>query len=160
VEPPAALSLAQRILSVELPGWRVRLDNARTRLGSCSYDSHTITLSRHHVELNNEATVTDTILHEVAHALAGRDIGHGPAWKEVARRLGATPKRCAGPEVKMPDRRFIGKCPACDKQVQRHTRRNIACRDCCALYNRGRYSPVYRIIWTGAEEETLKHKDM
>lgn len=39
--------------------------------------------------------VTDTILHEIAHALAGPAARHGPAWKSIARRLGATPKSCA-----------------------------------------------------------------
>ena len=39
--------------------------------------------------------VTDTILHEIAHALAGPGAGHGPAWKATASRLGATPKSCA-----------------------------------------------------------------
>ena len=36
--------------------------------------------------------VKDTILHEIAHALAVARAGHGPAWKTVARRIGATPK--------------------------------------------------------------------
>jgi len=39
--------------------------------------------------------LTDTILHEIAHALAGPAAKHGPAWKAIARRLGATPKSCA-----------------------------------------------------------------
>ena len=36
--------------------------------------------------------VRDTILHEIAHALAGAKAKHGPAWKAIARRLGATLK--------------------------------------------------------------------
>ena len=36
--------------------------------------------------------VRDTILHEIAHALAGAKARHGPAWKAIAKRLGATPK--------------------------------------------------------------------
>ena len=36
--------------------------------------------------------MTDTILHEIAHAIAGVEAGHGPAWKAVAQRLGATPR--------------------------------------------------------------------
>jgi hypothetical protein len=37
----------------------------------------------------------DTLLHETAHALAGSDAGHGPAWKAWCVELGAEPERCA-----------------------------------------------------------------
>lgn len=36
----------------------------------------------------------DTLRHEAAHAIAGRDAKHGPAWKAWARELGATPRAC------------------------------------------------------------------
>ncbi len=36
--------------------------------------------------------VRDTVLHEIAHAIAGPEAGHGPLWKATARRIGATPR--------------------------------------------------------------------
>ena len=36
--------------------------------------------------------IRDTVLHEIAHAIAGREAGHGPLWKVTARRIGATPR--------------------------------------------------------------------
>ena len=36
--------------------------------------------------------MTDTILHEIAHAIAGANAGHGPVWKAVAKRIGAAPR--------------------------------------------------------------------
>lgn len=35
----------------------------------------------------------DTILHEVAHALAGHKAGHGPRWFRIAERIGVRGKR-------------------------------------------------------------------
>ena len=34
----------------------------------------------------------DNLLHEIAHAIVGREAGHGPLWKVTARRIGATPR--------------------------------------------------------------------
>ena len=41
------------------------------------------------------AQAMDTLYHEVAHALAGHEHGHGPAWKAWCVKLGADPKRLA-----------------------------------------------------------------
>jgi predicted SprT family Zn-dependent metalloprotease len=37
--------------------------------------------------------VRDTILHEIAHLMAGHTAGHGAAWVEACRRIGARPSR-------------------------------------------------------------------
>ena len=71
--------------------WSLRFSNARKRLGECRGKEKLIVLSRVHAMEGAPADVTDTILHEIAHALAGPGVGHGPAWKAIARRLGATP---------------------------------------------------------------------
>lgn len=44
-----------------------------------------------------ESEQKDTVLHEIAHALDFEERGtsdHGPRWKAIARRVGATPTRC------------------------------------------------------------------
>ena len=51
-----------------------------------------IEIARWHAAHGESRDVTNTILHEIAHALAGAKPGHGPAWKTVARRIGATPR--------------------------------------------------------------------
>ncbi len=78
-----------------LAAWSFGFVDARKRLGTCRYGDKSILLSRGHAFAATPDQVTDTILHEIAHALAGPNAGHGPAWKAVARRLGATPKSCA-----------------------------------------------------------------
>ncbi|MEO0588250.1 MAG: SprT-like domain-containing protein, partial [Planctomycetota bacterium] len=73
-------------------GWSVGFNRRKTVCGVCNYTDRRIELSRHHVELNDEPIVLDTILHEVAHALAGSRAKHGPKWKRIAAELGATPR--------------------------------------------------------------------
>ena len=79
----------------ELADWSLRFNGARKKLGLCHYGDKSIVLSREHALEGTPEQIADTILHEIAHALAGPGAGHGPAWKAVARRLGATPKSCA-----------------------------------------------------------------
>lgn len=79
-----------------LNGWTFEFDNAKRRAGVCRYRCKVISLSRHYVRLNadNYEDIRDTILHEIAHAIAGFKAAHGPAWKAVCRRIGAKPERC------------------------------------------------------------------
>lgn len=78
-----------------LADWSFGFNGATKKLGVCRYRQKEILLSRKHAVDGTPDQVSDTILHEIAHALAGSGAGHGPAWKAVARRLGATPKSCA-----------------------------------------------------------------
>ena len=71
--------------------WSLRFGNARTKLGECRAQEKAIVLSRVHAVEGAPDDVMDTILHEVAHALAGPKAAHGPAWQAIARRLGARP---------------------------------------------------------------------
>ena len=51
---------------------------------------------KHRVDVHGEksggAEIRDTVLHEIAHALVGPEARHGPEWKAIAKRLGATPR--------------------------------------------------------------------
>jgi len=71
-----------------LAGWRFELDRAKRRAGICRHQQRTIGLSAPLTRLHPEAEVRDTILHEIAHALAGPRAGHGPAWVATALRIG------------------------------------------------------------------------
>ncbi len=75
-----------------LEAWTFRFSAAESRLGECREREKVIRLSRRHAVNGDPREVRDTILHEIAHALAGAAARHGPAWKAVAKRLGATPK--------------------------------------------------------------------
>ena len=75
-----------------LQEWTFRFSAARGRLGECRERERLIRLSRRHAVNGGPREVRDTILHEIAHALAGARARHGPAWKAIAKRIGATPK--------------------------------------------------------------------
>ena len=118
-----------------LHNWTFRFDHARRRFGSCRCRSKVITLSRPLTFLNEESQVRDTILHEIAHALAPDD-GHGAIWKAKCREIGADPRRTYTDEqVISPPRRVapfeIG-CERCGWWHDRHrrTRRKLICRTC------------------------------
>ena len=75
-----------------LVDWTLAFVEARRRLGDCDFRDRVIRIGRAHVLEGSEEQIRDTVLHEIAHALAGREAGHGPLWRETARRIGATPR--------------------------------------------------------------------
>lgn len=127
-----------------LTDWRFSVDFAKRRFGLCDYRNKTISLSIPLMKLNDEEKVRDTVLHEIAHALAGPGVGHGRAWKRQAAAIGANAQRCYGEEVITPPRKWKGTCPGCSKEIKRHRRTNIACGRCCGK----KYNPDYKFVWT------------
>ena len=137
-------------------GWRFRWSNGKRQLGCAQIrrvrnrrtgkteEVKTIKLSRYLVALNNEDEVRDTILHEIAHAIAGLRNGHNAKWKAVCRRIGAKPQRLAGEEVNVVKHRYEIVCECCGHVVgKRHRRisverlKNTYCRS-CGLDSKGR----------------------
>ena len=86
-------AMARRLMDDNgLADWTFAFLEAERRLGDCHFEDRVIRIGRSHALDGSEAQVTDTILHEIAHALAGPEARHGPVWKAAARRLGATPR--------------------------------------------------------------------
>lgn len=75
-------------------GWSFKFDEATSRLGLTRYKAKIISISRHMTLAADEELVTQTLLHELAHALLpifdsnGRKVGHGPIWKNKAKSIG------------------------------------------------------------------------
>ena len=79
-----------------LKHWTFAFDEAG-RYGQCSFLKEQITLTYSHVEQQDSWEVVRTILHEIAHALADKEIrerngwretGHGPTWQRIAKKIG------------------------------------------------------------------------
>jgi predicted SprT family Zn-dependent metalloprotease len=106
---------------------RMRASNRTTRaLGVCRFKGgkpFEIVLS--HNAFQHEANVSefrDTVLHEIAHAIAGHKAGHGPAWKMVARMIGAKPQRCSNGLAVSPVQYVTIACYVCQGDIKASTR--------------------------------------
>jgi hypothetical protein len=81
--------------------WRWELSTrAHYTFGLCKYKRKLVRFSKSYIELNIYEEVVDTILHEIAHALAGPGKGHGYFWKKKAIEIGARPRAFAPSSAK------------------------------------------------------------
>lgn len=80
---------ANALIALHLdPSWTFGFDSAKRRVGACNYTAKRITVSRYLVPLLDDDEIHQTLLHEVAHAMTGVDVGHGREWQQTARRIG------------------------------------------------------------------------
>lgn len=144
IEGMARDLMIQHGLPVTGPGaWSFRWDNSKTREGVCTYGRRVIALSWPIAQIRTLDESRDTVLHEIAHALVGYAAAHGPAWKAMARKLGATPKACSDGERAL--MRYTGACPY-GHTTQRDRITDRARLDFCAkCYKVGRR---VRFTWT------------
>ena len=124
--------------------WEFIFDSAKQRAGLCNYTDHQISLSRYIVEYHSLDQSEQVILHEVAHALAGKSAGHGPNWKKKAKSIGYRGEKFTGKEIAEQTARWIGEC----KNGHRHyrfksPRSQLACGYCGKGFN-----PRYLISWS------------
>ena len=121
-----------------LTGWRLVLDNAKTRAGVCRPGRKEIGLSRVLTPLHSEAEVIDTVLHEIAHALVGAEHGHDAVWRAKALQIGCSGARCVSADAARPQAPWTGTCPA-GHEVRRHRQpvRVQSCRKCSPSFDLG-----------------------
>jgi predicted SprT family Zn-dependent metalloprotease len=123
--------------------WNFEFDRAKKRFGCCNYTKKIISISKYLTFLNPEKIVKNTILHEVAHALAGHKAGHGVLWKTILISMGGEPNRCYGKEVIIPQLKYTATCNSCFFSLQRKVKSLIACKTCCKKYNNGNFSKFF-----------------
>lgn len=75
-------------------GWRFQWDRAKRRAGCCKHSKKLITVSYNLFDAMPISENIDTLLHEIAHALAGSGHGHNRVWQQWAMKVGAKPERC------------------------------------------------------------------
>lgn len=75
-----------------LAGWEFQFDGAKRRLGYCNYRRKLISMSLKSSYANDEPVNTNTLLHEIAHALtAGHH--HDKVWKAKCIEIGGDGER-------------------------------------------------------------------
>jgi predicted SprT family Zn-dependent metalloprotease len=118
-----AARIAQQLMALHgIAHWSFAWNRRKRSLGLCRYRQQRIELSRYFVHANDQAQVRETILHEIAHALAGEKAGHGPVWKAMCAKVGCKPERCDSGIAIMPSGRWLARCRACGKEYSRHRR--------------------------------------
>lgn len=154
MELTAAHALATDLLARHgLDGWRVAFDGARQRAGQCRFADRVISLSAGLTRLHPEAEVRDTVLHEIAHALAGPRAGHGPAWRAQALALGCSGRRCVSPDAPRLPGAWLGVCPAGHTiEMHRRPERVRACSRCSP-----RFSVAHVFEWTHQGRPAAMH---
>ena len=136
--------------------WYFEFDNAKRRFGCCNYRYKRISLSKELVQLNDEARVKNTILHEIAHALVGRGHGHDHVWKAKAREIGCDGNRCYSSETTItPEANYQATCPKCGHVHKRHKRPRTnslqSCGKCSRVFDRTRL-----LIYKSKEEREFQ----
>ena len=118
------------------PSWSFAFDNAKRRAGLCDYTRKRISVSRYLAARHDDDDNHQTLLHEVAHALAGPGAGHGPQWKRVARDLGYVGGTTHHGETAVELAPWVGVCPA-GHVAYRHRRpaRATSCAKCAPRFD-------------------------
>jgi predicted SprT family Zn-dependent metalloprotease len=138
-----------------LAGWRLVFDNAKTRAGVCRSDRKEIGLSRALTRLHSQAHVTDTVLHEIAHALVGPHHGHDEVWRAATLHIGGSGTRCVPHDAPRVEGSWVGVCPAGHRRTaHRSPRRVRSCRQCSAVFD-----PSALPVWTYRGRPAQMHPD-
>lgn len=116
--------------------WTFAFDHAKRRAGLCDYTRKRISVSRYLAARYDDDENHQTLLHEVAHALAGPAAGHGPRWKAVARDLGYVGGTTHHGETATELAPWVGVCPA-GHVAYRHRRptRAASCSRCAPHFD-------------------------
>lgn len=124
--------------------WKFVYDSAKQRAGLCNYTDSEISLSKYIVRHHSIDQSIQVVLHEIAHALAGKSAGHGPNWKSIAKSLGYRGEKFTGKEIAEQTARWVGEC----KNGHRHYRfKSPKVQLACGYCGKG-FNPKYLITWT------------
>jgi len=112
-------------------------DRAIRRAGQCDYTQKRITLSKHFVATADLDQVHQVLLHEVAHALVGRSVGHGKQWKQQASLLGYRHEKLDGAVIAESSAKYLGECAAGHKHYRmRKPTTALSCKLCAPKFSR------------------------
>jgi predicted SprT family Zn-dependent metalloprotease len=128
-----------------LTEWRLVFDRAKTRAGVCRPIRKEIGLSRPLTELHSVEEVTDTILHEIAHALVGPNHGHDARWRAMAQSIGCSATRCVPDDAPRVEGQWVGTCPAGHRVTTHRRPERVRSCDVC---NPGAFDASAIYAWT------------
>ena len=133
------LALAERKMAehLDVEVWRFKWDNAKRRAGLCNYRDKTISISTYHAQVHSFDETMQVVLHEIAHALCGKDAAHGKKWLETAKSIGYRAERFTGKEIATEFAPWVGFCPAGHEHFRyRKPTRQLACGLCARSFSK------------------------
>ena len=159
-----ALHLARSLMDANrCAGVKLAMNRRTSSFGRCVWEGSgevRIELSTPLTLANPVEVVRDTILHEIAHAHAGADAGHGPAWQTACLAIGGTPSPCktfGEGDVKPPAIGWLGVCPTCG--AVNHMRTAPTRRRSCSRCAPKGFDPARTIVWENQRtHERLTHR--
>ena len=115
-------------------GWHFQFSNTKHTIGECVHDKKLIKASQHFLLKSDPAVNTDTLLHEIAHALVGANHGHDEVWERKAIELGADPYAKCSNAVSTARYNYRIECPSCGAKAYRYRLKRVmhgaTCPDC------------------------------
>lgn len=124
--------LAKDLIHKYLPDYSFNFDNAKKRFGCCRTRRKNISLSTPLCLLNDEETIKNIILHEIAHGLTPKS-GHNTEFYKKCVEIGAVPKRLYEAKSVVPvEGKYQYKCVNCGKirNYHRKLKRSYSCGTC------------------------------
>ena len=129
---------AEALIALHLDeSWSFAFDHTTRRAGLCDFRHKRISVSRHLAERFDDDAIHQTLLHEVAHALAGPGTGHGAEWRRIARDLGYVGGTTHDGPIADDRARWRGSCPRGHEFVRfRRPRAEVSCGRCSRGFSR------------------------
>ena len=142
-------AMCEREMARLLPAhWSFTFDSGKRRAGLCNYTERKISLSRHLVMLHDVDQAKQVLWHEVAHALSGKNEGHGKKWLATAKSLGYRAEKFTGTTIAENTAPWVGVCPSGHLHYRyRKPTRLFSCAKC----SRG-FSKSALITWRMKEQ--------
>ena len=141
-------AMAEKLMANHLRGtkdpWTFRFDNAKKRGGLCNHGTKTISMSKYLCELWSLDECEQTMLHEIAHALAPKHHRHTQEWYDIAVSIGYTGWITHRNEIATHRATWVGLCPA--GHEYHRFRKPYHRKESCPKCHRG-YSDKHRIVW-------------
>jgi predicted SprT family Zn-dependent metalloprotease len=144
--------MMEKHMGLDARGWRVTTNKRKTAFGVCSYTKREIQLSAYLIPECTEEGITDTILHEIAHALTPGH-HHDNVWKRKCIELGGNGER-VGSDLKYKKdsadvyeklAKYTLTCPVCGEKIYMNRRPTRS--SSCGKHGKG-YNSMYKLTIT------------
>jgi predicted SprT family Zn-dependent metalloprotease len=112
-----------------LTDWIFRFDHSTRRAGCCSYHNKRISIAFDLARNAPDEEIRDTLLHEIAHALVGKNHNHDSTWKTKAKEIGCSGERTHR-LVFSPPRYHVTCENGCFEHTAERRSRRFVCRKC------------------------------